>query len=106
MHGASTDQVEAIVEQKQLTPEQAEIREINSGIYAFNAPSCSRRIDQLSTDNAHGEFYLTQIAGNSAARRPPVLALRAATPARCSASIPAANWRSSMPSCASAKPAN
>jgi bifunctional UDP-N-acetylglucosamine pyrophosphorylase/glucosamine-1-phosphate N-acetyltransferase len=60
--GTSSDQVEAIVEQKQLTSEQDGIGEINSGIYAFNVQELFARIDQLSTDNPHGEFYLTQIA--------------------------------------------
>ncbi len=61
-HGVATDQVEAIVEQKQLTAEQNAIGEINSGIYAFNTAELFSRIDRLSTDNPHGEFYLTEIA--------------------------------------------
>jgi bifunctional UDP-N-acetylglucosamine pyrophosphorylase/glucosamine-1-phosphate N-acetyltransferase len=77
-HGVSTDHVEAIVEQKQLTPEQSEICEINSGIYAFNVADLFSRIDQLSTDNPHGEFYLTQIAGILQHDGRPVLALRTA----------------------------
>jgi bifunctional UDP-N-acetylglucosamine pyrophosphorylase / glucosamine-1-phosphate N-acetyltransferase len=77
-HGVSTDHVEAIVEQKQLTPEQTEIGEINSGIYAFNVAELFSRIDQLSTDNPHGEFYLTQIAGILQRDGRPVLALRTA----------------------------
>ena len=77
-HGVSTDHVEAIVEQKQLTPEQSEICEINSGIYAFNVAELFSRIDQLSTDNPHGEFYLTQIAAILQRDGRPVLALRTA----------------------------
>ncbi len=73
--GASTDRVEAIVEQKQLTPEQNEIREINSGIYAFDVAKLFSRIDQLSTDNPHGEFYLTEIAAILQRDQEPVLAL-------------------------------
>ena len=76
--GVSSDQVEAIVEQKQLTPEQDEICEINSGIYAFNVAELFARIDQLSTDNPHGEFYLTQIAGILQRDGKRVLALRTA----------------------------
>jgi bifunctional UDP-N-acetylglucosamine pyrophosphorylase/glucosamine-1-phosphate N-acetyltransferase len=60
--GRVTDQVEAIVEQKQLSAEQNEIGEINSGIYAFNIAELFSRIDRLSTDNPHGEYYLTDIA--------------------------------------------
>ena len=72
------DQVEAIVEQKQLTPAQEAIAEINSGIYAFNVAELFSRIDQLSTDNPHGEFYLTQIASILRRDGKPVLAMRAA----------------------------
>jgi bifunctional UDP-N-acetylglucosamine pyrophosphorylase/glucosamine-1-phosphate N-acetyltransferase len=56
------DEVAAIVEQKQTTPEQAAIREINSGIYAFNVRELFTRIDRLGTDNLHGEYYLTDMA--------------------------------------------
>jgi bifunctional UDP-N-acetylglucosamine pyrophosphorylase / glucosamine-1-phosphate N-acetyltransferase len=78
VNGVSSDQVEAIVEQKQLTPEQDEICEINSGIYAFNVAELFARIDQLSTDNPHGEYYLTQIAGILQRDGKRVLALRTA----------------------------
>jgi bifunctional UDP-N-acetylglucosamine pyrophosphorylase / glucosamine-1-phosphate N-acetyltransferase len=57
-----TDEVEAIVEQKQANAEQAKVREINSGIYAFNVKELFARLDRLTTDNPHGEFYLTDIA--------------------------------------------
>lgn len=69
--------VKAIVEQKSLTPEQASIREVNSGIYAFELVKLFRHIDQLTTDNPHREFYLTDIARilRSAGER--VLALKA-----------------------------
>jgi bifunctional UDP-N-acetylglucosamine pyrophosphorylase/glucosamine-1-phosphate N-acetyltransferase len=78
VNGVSSDHVEAIVEQKQLTPEQEEIGEINSGIYAFNVAELFSRIDQLSTDNPHGEFYLTEIAGILQRDGKPVLALHTA----------------------------
>ncbi len=77
-NGIASDHVEAIVEQKQLTPEQEEIGEINSGIYAFKVSELFSRIDQLSTDNPHGEFYLTQIAAILQREGLPVLALRTA----------------------------
>jgi bifunctional UDP-N-acetylglucosamine pyrophosphorylase / glucosamine-1-phosphate N-acetyltransferase len=75
VHGRNTDQVEAIVEQKQLSGEQSAIGEINSGIYAFNAGELFSRIDRLSTDNPHGEYYLTEIAGILESDGLPVLAL-------------------------------
>jgi bifunctional UDP-N-acetylglucosamine pyrophosphorylase / glucosamine-1-phosphate N-acetyltransferase len=56
-------EVQAIVEEKSATPQQRKIREINSGFYAFDAASLYEHIDKLSTANAHGEYYLTDMAG-------------------------------------------
>jgi bifunctional UDP-N-acetylglucosamine pyrophosphorylase / glucosamine-1-phosphate N-acetyltransferase len=59
---ADKPDVIAIVEQKALKPEQRSAPEINSGIYAFRAEPLFKQIGQLSTDNAHGEYYLTDMA--------------------------------------------
>jgi bifunctional UDP-N-acetylglucosamine pyrophosphorylase/glucosamine-1-phosphate N-acetyltransferase len=75
-NGVFTDFVEAIIEQKQLTPEQEKIGEINSGIYAFNVAELYDHIERLSTNNVHGEYYLTQLASILQRDRKPVLALR------------------------------
>ena len=58
---ADGDQVAAIVEQKDTTPEQAEIREINAGIYVFEADVLREGLESLTTDNAQGELYLTDV---------------------------------------------
>ncbi|MGH3760970.1 bifunctional UDP-N-acetylglucosamine diphosphorylase/glucosamine-1-phosphate N-acetyltransferase GlmU [Actinophytocola sp.] len=58
---AADGSVEAIVEQKDATPEQAAIREINSGVYAFDAAVLADALGRLSTDNAQGEQYLTDV---------------------------------------------
>jgi bifunctional UDP-N-acetylglucosamine pyrophosphorylase / glucosamine-1-phosphate N-acetyltransferase len=76
----SGDLVAAIVEQKALTPKQQRIKEINSGIYAFSAAELFSRLHKLTTENAHGEFYLTDIAGLLTKDKKKVLALRAADP--------------------------
>jgi bifunctional UDP-N-acetylglucosamine pyrophosphorylase/glucosamine-1-phosphate N-acetyltransferase len=55
-------EVQAIVEEKSATPRQKNIREINSGFYAFAAPALYEHIDRLSTANPHGEYYLTDMA--------------------------------------------
>ncbi len=55
-------EVQAIVEEKSATPQQKKIREINSGFYAFAAPALYEYIDRLSTNNPHGEYYLTDMA--------------------------------------------
>jgi bifunctional UDP-N-acetylglucosamine pyrophosphorylase / glucosamine-1-phosphate N-acetyltransferase len=54
--------VKAIVEEKSATAAQRKIHEINSGFYAFDAKILFAHIDELSNDNSHGEFYLTDMA--------------------------------------------
>jgi len=51
--------VEAIVEEKDATEDQRAIREINSGILAFDATFLVEVLPRLSNDNAKGEYYLT-----------------------------------------------
>ena len=52
-----------IVEQKDATPDVLEIHEINSGIYAFDAAALRTFLARLTTDNAQGELYLTDVLG-------------------------------------------
>lgn len=54
-------QVAAIVEQKDCTPEQADITEINAGIYVFDAEVLKAGLASLTTENAQGELYLTDV---------------------------------------------
>ena len=72
-----TDEVERIVEQKALRNNEGEQREINSGIYAFGVGPLYTHIDQLTTENPAGEFYLTDMAGVLGKAGDKVLALRA-----------------------------
>ncbi|MFI5101174.1 MAG: bifunctional UDP-N-acetylglucosamine diphosphorylase/glucosamine-1-phosphate N-acetyltransferase GlmU, partial [Actinomycetes bacterium] len=53
--------VAAIVEQKDATPEQAAVAEVNTGIYAFDAAFLADALGRLTTDNAAGEAYLTDV---------------------------------------------
>ena len=78
--GAGSDHVKAIVEQKALTRPQQKAREINSGIYAFAARPLFANIDRLNTDNAHHEFYLTDMAALLVKRKAIVVALKASDP--------------------------
>ncbi|HEY3752219.1 MAG TPA: bifunctional UDP-N-acetylglucosamine diphosphorylase/glucosamine-1-phosphate N-acetyltransferase GlmU [Pseudonocardiaceae bacterium] len=55
--------VTGIVEQADATPEQQAITEINSGVYAFDAVVLADALARLSTDNAQGELYLTDVLG-------------------------------------------
>ena len=51
----------AIVEEKDCTPEQREIKELNSGVYMFRAAELRQALGGLRTDNAQGEYYLTDV---------------------------------------------
>jgi bifunctional UDP-N-acetylglucosamine pyrophosphorylase / glucosamine-1-phosphate N-acetyltransferase len=49
----------AIVEERDATPEQRRIDEVNSGVYAFNYPALAGALSTLTVRNAQGEYYLT-----------------------------------------------
>lgn len=51
----------AIVEEKDATPEQKAVKEINAGIYCINWKSVSDAFSNLKNNNAQGEYYLTDI---------------------------------------------
>jgi bifunctional UDP-N-acetylglucosamine pyrophosphorylase / glucosamine-1-phosphate N-acetyltransferase len=70
-------EVTAIVEQKSLRPDQLSAPEINSGIYCFETAALFARLDALTTNNAHGEFYLTDIAAMLVAEGKRVVAIKA-----------------------------
>ncbi|MFI7575079.1 bifunctional UDP-N-acetylglucosamine diphosphorylase/glucosamine-1-phosphate N-acetyltransferase GlmU [Micromonospora sp. NPDC049497] len=55
--------LEQIVEQRDATEAQRAIREINAGIYAFDAVRLRDALGKLSTDNDQGEEYLTDVFG-------------------------------------------
>ena len=75
--------VMAIVEQKDCTPEQAEITECNSGFYCFDIELLFSALEEVSTDNAQGEYYLTDVLGIARNRDQRVLAYRAQDPTEC-----------------------
>jgi len=74
---AGQPDVLAIVEQKALTPAQLAVAEINSGIYCFETAALFNKLDLLSTDNVHGELYLTDVAALLVADGQRVVALQA-----------------------------
>jgi bifunctional UDP-N-acetylglucosamine pyrophosphorylase/glucosamine-1-phosphate N-acetyltransferase len=53
--------VAGIVEHKDATPEQRQIDEINAGIYVFDAATLRDGLSRITTDNAQGELYLTDV---------------------------------------------
>ncbi len=53
----------AIVEQRDCTKEQAEIHEVNSGAYWFGGAALREALPKLRSNNAGGEYYLTDTVG-------------------------------------------
>lgn len=53
--------VEKIVEQKDASPEELAVKEINSGFYCFDAVELYKALSKLSPANAQGEYYLTDV---------------------------------------------
>lgn len=57
--------VRSIVEHKDADADTRVITEINSGIYAFDAAILRSGLSRLTTDNAQGELYLTDVLGSA-----------------------------------------
>jgi bifunctional UDP-N-acetylglucosamine pyrophosphorylase/glucosamine-1-phosphate N-acetyltransferase len=55
--------ISVIVEQKVATREQLDIREINTGLYCFDAKLFWQYIDEVKPDNPAKEYYLTDMVG-------------------------------------------
>lgn len=69
--------VEAVIEESDATPEQKEIREINTGTYVFARDALEGSISRLRPDNKQGEYYLTDCVHILRAEERPVVALAA-----------------------------
>jgi len=59
--------VSAIVEQKDASPEQLTVREINTGLLAAPAGRLRAWLERCGNDNAQGEYYLTDVVAMAAA---------------------------------------
>jgi bifunctional UDP-N-acetylglucosamine pyrophosphorylase/glucosamine-1-phosphate N-acetyltransferase len=60
----ANDDVERVVETKadgDATPEQQQIREVNSSIFAFDTRALKAALERLTPDNAQGELYLPDV---------------------------------------------
>ncbi|WP_346621705.1 bifunctional UDP-N-acetylglucosamine diphosphorylase/glucosamine-1-phosphate N-acetyltransferase GlmU [Blastococcus montanus] len=71
---------QAIVEERDATPEQCSIREVNAGVYVAAAGTLRRVLAGLATDNAQGEQYLTDALAPLVAGGAPTAAVRADDP--------------------------
>ncbi|GGE54005.1 bifunctional protein GlmU [Pullulanibacillus camelliae] len=60
---SSKGHLERIVEEKDATPEEKAVAEINSGIYCFDNQKLFRALKKVTNDNAQGEYYLPDVLG-------------------------------------------
>jgi bifunctional UDP-N-acetylglucosamine pyrophosphorylase/glucosamine-1-phosphate N-acetyltransferase len=65
----SQGRISRIVEERDASPAQREIREINSGIYAFALDSLFDSLEKIGSDNAQGEYYLPDLVAIYRRRR-------------------------------------
>ena len=79
--GTGRPDVNFVVEEKAANAAQKKIREINSGFYVFAVRDLYDNIDKLSTENAHSEYYLTDMAEVLRKARRPVMVWKTANPA-------------------------
>ncbi|WP_150275644.1 bifunctional UDP-N-acetylglucosamine diphosphorylase/glucosamine-1-phosphate N-acetyltransferase GlmU [Paenibacillus tepidiphilus] len=52
-----------IVEQKDCSPEEAAIKEINTGIFCFDNAKLFAALEEVTPNNVQGEYYLTDVIG-------------------------------------------
>ena len=52
-----------IVEQKDATEAERQLREINAGIYCFDSEKLFRALERVRPNNSQGEYYLTDVPG-------------------------------------------
>ncbi|MBO7679958.1 MAG: glycosyl transferase family 2, partial [Thermoguttaceae bacterium] len=72
-----------IVEERDATPEQRAITEINMSYYVFDAVDLFRALDRVTTDNAQGEYYITDVPAILRGEGKRVEALRVLSPEEC-----------------------
>jgi len=50
-----------VVEEKDCTPQQLEITELNTGVYVFDTPMLLNALKELKNDNSQNEYYVTDV---------------------------------------------
>lgn len=50
-----------VIEEKDCSPQELQIKELNSGVYVFEAPWLLKTLSELKNNNAQGEYYLTDV---------------------------------------------
>jgi bifunctional UDP-N-acetylglucosamine pyrophosphorylase/glucosamine-1-phosphate N-acetyltransferase len=79
----ANDRPIAIVEHRDATDKQREVREINTGVYCFEPAQLWPALGQLAPQNDQGEYYLTDVIGLLATAGARVEAMAAGEPAEC-----------------------
>jgi bifunctional UDP-N-acetylglucosamine pyrophosphorylase/glucosamine-1-phosphate N-acetyltransferase len=74
-------EIARIVEERDASPDERLVREINSGIYAFDLEPLFEALRGIAARNAQGEYYLTDLVGLYRARGLPVGTLIVEDPA-------------------------
>lgn len=69
--------IEKIVEHRDASPEELLSREINAGVYVFDASRLAAVLPKVDRENAQGEYYLTDVVGLLHAAGEAVVALEA-----------------------------
>lgn len=67
--------IKSIIEEKDATPEQKNIKEINSGIIQAHAKNLKKWIKKIDRNNAQRELYLTDVIKVAAEEKTPFLAV-------------------------------
>ncbi len=75
--------VVAIVEQKDASPQEAQVCECNSGFYCFDAAQLRSCLSQVTNDNAQGEYYITDVVALLREAGEKVVALATEDPQEC-----------------------
>jgi bifunctional UDP-N-acetylglucosamine pyrophosphorylase/glucosamine-1-phosphate N-acetyltransferase len=52
-----------IVEVRDADPDELAVQEVNGGVYVFSGDLLGEALNDLTTDNAQGEYYLTDVIG-------------------------------------------
>ncbi len=72
--------LDVIVEEKDANQQQKAVKEINTGVYCFQAPLIFEVLGQIGRDNRQGEFYLPDAIAILRSRELPVAAVVAGDP--------------------------
>ena len=70
-------EIRAIIEEKDASDEQKQIKEIYSGICCAQATDLARWLPKLNNNNAQGEYYLTDIISMAVAEQSPINSMQA-----------------------------